>query len=104
MELPQLAATAAASSTRWIIPAAIGLVVIGIAHGSYFVVPQTDVAFVKRFGKVLDPQTGAMQPGLHFKMPLIDEADLIRITPTRSSFPRRRRSPRIPRSSRSGSA
>ena len=90
MSLPQLATTAAASPTRWIIPAAIALVVIGMANGSYFVVPQTDVAFVKRFGKVLDPQAGPMQPGLHFKMPLIDEPDLIRITTDTFELPEKK--------------
>src|SRR5215470_5039456 len=90
MSLPQLATTAAASSTRWIIPAAIALAVIGMVNGSYFVVPQTDVAFVKRFGKVLDPQAGPMQPGLHFKMPLIDEPDLIRITTDTFELPEKK--------------
>jgi modulator of FtsH protease HflC len=90
MNVPQLATTAAASSARWIIPAAIGLVMIGIANGSYFVVPQTDVAFVRRFGKVLDPQAGPMQPGLHFKMPLIDEPDLIRITTDTFELPEKK--------------
>src|SRR5258708_1039413 len=90
MSIPQLATTAAASSTRWIIPAAIGLVVIGLANASYFAVPQTEVAFGKRFGKVLDPQSGPMQPGLHFKMPLIDEADLIRITTDTFELPEKK--------------
>src|SRR5215470_20371782 len=94
MNLPQLAttaaATAAASSTRWIIAGAISLVVIGMANGSYFVVPQTEVAFVRRFGKVLDPQAGPMQPGLHFKMPLVDEADLIRITTDTFELPEKK--------------
>src|SRR5215467_11348636 len=90
MNLPQLATTAAASSTRWIIAGAISLVVIGMANGSYFAVPQTEVAFVRRFGKVLDPQAGPMQPGLHFKMPLIDEADLIRITTDTFELPEKK--------------
>ncbi len=92
MNIPQLATTAAAaSSIRWIIPAAaIGLVVIGMANGSYFAVPQTEVAFVRRFGKVLDPQAGPMQPGLHFKMPLIDEPDQIRITTDTFELPEKK--------------
>jgi len=92
MNIPQLATTAAAaSSIRWIIPAAaIGLVVIGMANGSYFAVPQTEVAFVRRFGKVLDPQAGPMQPGLHFKMALIDEPDLIRITTDTFELPEKK--------------
>ena len=50
MGLPQLATTTAATSTRWIIPAVIALAAVGMATGSYYVVPQTDIAFVKRFG------------------------------------------------------
>src|SRR5260221_12423353 len=90
MSIPQLATTAAASSTRWIIQAAIGLVVIGLANASYFAVPQTEVAFVRRFGKVLDRQAGPMQPGLHFKMALIDEPDLIRITTDTFELPEKK--------------
>jgi modulator of FtsH protease HflC len=89
-QLPHLATTAATSSTRWIVPAAIAIAVIGMASGSYFVVPQTDVAFVKRFGKVVDPQAGPMQPGLHFKTPLIDEPDLIRITTDTFELPEKK--------------
>src|SRR5882672_10480636 len=90
MGLPQLATTTAASTTRWIVPAALGLAVVGMAAGSYFVVPQTEVAFVKRFGKVLDPQAGPLQPGLHFKMPMIDDADLIRITTDTFELPEKK--------------
>src|SRR5216683_4264651 len=90
MGLPQLATTTAASSTRWIIPAVIGLAAVGMATGSYYVVPQSDIAFIKRFGKVVDPQAGPLQPGLHFKMPLIDEPDLIRITTDTFELPEKR--------------
>ncbi|HSV25271.1 MAG TPA: SPFH domain-containing protein [Xanthobacteraceae bacterium] len=91
MGLPQLATTAAASSTRWAIPAAIGVVaVLAMAGGSYFIVPQTEVAFVKRFGKVIDPQDGPLQPGLHLKMPFIDAPDLIRITTDTFELPEKK--------------
>jgi regulator of protease activity HflC (stomatin/prohibitin superfamily) len=81
---------AIASHVRWIIPAVLGLAVIGLANGSWFVVPQTDVAFVKRFAKVIDPQAGPLQPGLHFKMPLVDEPDLIRITTDTFELPEKK--------------
>jgi membrane protease subunit HflC len=90
MGLPQLAATTAATSSRWIIPAIIGLAAVGMATGSYYVVPQTDIAFIKRFGKVVDPQAGPLQPGLHFKMPFIDEPDLIRITTDTFELPEKK--------------
>src|SRR5215471_1047201 len=90
MGLPQLAATSAATSTRWVIPAVIGLAAVGLASASYFVVPQTDIGFVRRFGKVIDPQAGPLQPGLHFKMPFIDDADLIRITTDTFELPEKK--------------
>lgn len=91
MNLPQIPTrAAAASSTHWIIPAAIAVAAIGFASGSYFVVPQTDIAFVKRFGKVVDPQAGPLQPGLHFKLPMIDEPDLIRITTDTFELPEKK--------------
>src|SRR5579871_2334701 len=92
MGLPQLpAAPHTTASTRWIIPAAaIGLAAVAVATGSYYVVPQTDVAFVKRFGKVVDPQAGPLQPGLHFKLPFIDEPDLIRITTDTFELPEKK--------------
>ena len=94
MSVPQLsthaASTAAASATRWVIPLIVGVAAIGLASSGYFVVPQTDVAFVKRFGKVVDPQAGPLQPGLHFKMPLIDEPDEIRITTDTFELPEKK--------------
>jgi modulator of FtsH protease HflC len=79
-----------ASYVRWIFPAAVGLIVLGFLSGSYFVVPQTDVAYVKRFGKVLDPQAGPLQPGLHFKAPVIDDPDLIRVTTDTFELPEKK--------------
>jgi modulator of FtsH protease HflC len=85
-----MASAAAASHVRWIIPAAIAAAVLAVANGSYFVVPQTDIGYVKRFGKVLDSQAGPLQPGLHFKMPLVDDADLIRITTDTFELPEKK--------------
>src|SRR6516164_2337712 len=93
MSLPQLsthAASTAASATRWVIPLIIGVAAIGLAGSGYFVVPQTDVAFVKRFGKVVDPQAGPLQPGLHLKLPFIDDPDLIRITTDTFELPEKK--------------
>jgi membrane protease subunit HflC len=93
MSLPQLsthAASTAASATRWVLPVIIGVAAIGLLTSGYFVVPQTDVAFVKRFGKVVDPQAGPLQPGLHFKVPLIDEPDEIRITTDTFELPEKK--------------
>jgi modulator of FtsH protease HflC len=85
---------AAVSHVRWIIPAAlflIGLIaVLSFVKGWYFIVPQTDVAYVTRFGKVVDPQAGPLQPGLHFKMPVIDDPDLISITTDTFELPEKK--------------
>lgn len=45
-----------------------------IANASWFRVRQNEVAYVTRFGQVVNPQAGPLQPGLHFKLPLADEA------------------------------
>ena len=72
MALPQLAAVKTFPVSRLIAPLAVG-VVAAFAAGAFFVVPQTDVAFVKRFGKVLDPQTGPLQPLLSFAVRSIED-------------------------------
>ena len=79
------------AARRWIAPVVI--CVIGgaaLLGSSYFVVPQTDVAFIKRFGKVLDPSQGPLPPGLHLKLPFIDEADLIQVTTDTFELPEKK--------------
>jgi regulator of protease activity HflC (stomatin/prohibitin superfamily) len=51
-----------------------------IANASWFRVRQNEVAYVTRFGQVVNPQAGPLQPGLHFKLPFADEADTISIS------------------------
>jgi regulator of protease activity HflC (stomatin/prohibitin superfamily) len=51
-----------------------------IANASWFRVRQNEVAYVTRFGQIVNPQAGPLQPGLHFKLPLADEADTISIS------------------------
>jgi modulator of FtsH protease HflC len=50
------------------------------ASASWFRVRQNEVAYVTRFGQVVNSQTGPLQPGLHFKLPLVDEADMISVS------------------------
>lgn len=79
------------NSSRWIILAAVWTIaLVLLLAGSYFVVPQTDVAYVKRFGKVLNAQDGPLQPGLHLKLPVIDDADLISITTDTFELPEKK--------------
>src|SRR5215831_3201263 len=51
-----------------------------LASGSWFRVRQNEVAYVTRFGQVLNAQAGPLQPGLHFKLPLADEMDTISVS------------------------
>src|SRR5262245_42927894 len=51
-----------------------------LANGSWFRVRQNEVAYVTRFGKVVNPQAGPLPAGLHFKLPLVDEADMISVS------------------------
>jgi modulator of FtsH protease HflC len=91
MDLTRITPPTFPSVGRKLIPAAIGAAVVLLAlSGSYFVVPQTDVAFVKRFGKVINPQDGPLQPGLHLKVPFIDDPDLISTTTDTFELPEKK--------------
>jgi regulator of protease activity HflC (stomatin/prohibitin superfamily) len=65
-----------------------------LASGSWFRVRQNEVAYVTRFGQVVNAQAGPLQPGLHFKLPLADAADTLSIStdtvkmPTMKAFTR----------------
>lgn len=62
---------------------AVGLSALALAYAlseSWYRVHQNEVAFVTRFGKVVNPQSGPLQPGLHFKVPFADQADRIAIS------------------------
>jgi modulator of FtsH protease HflC len=89
MNLPQVD-VASRAGRRWAIPVIFTAILLFVLAGSYFVVPQTDVAFVKRFGKVIDAQQGPLQPGLHLKMPFIDDPDLISITTDTFELPEKK--------------
>jgi modulator of FtsH protease HflC len=54
--------------------------IAALANGSWFRVRQNEVAYVTRFGQVIDAQAGPLRPGLHFKLPLADEADTISVS------------------------
>ncbi len=88
--LPQISAPSAAQTSRFIIPVVIAAAALAFVSGAYFVVPQTDVAFVKRFGRVVTPQTAPLEPGLHVKLPFIDDPDQIRITTDTFELPEKK--------------
>jgi modulator of FtsH protease HflC len=56
------------------------IAIAAFASGSWFRVRQNEVAYVTRFGQVLNAQSGPLQPGLHFKLPLADEVDTISVS------------------------
>jgi modulator of FtsH protease HflC len=56
------------------------IAVAAFANGSWFRVRQNEVAYVTRFGQVVNVQAGPLRPGLHFKVPLADEADTISVS------------------------
>lgn len=58
--------------------AALMLCLLTFGCGSWFTVDQTELANVRRFGVVQYAQP--LTPGFHFKMPLIDTPDKIRVT------------------------
>jgi modulator of FtsH protease HflC len=61
----------------------LGIILIAVvlaASQSWFRVQQNEVAFVTRFGKVVNPGAGPLMPGLHFKLPGIDEADTVSVS------------------------
>jgi regulator of protease activity HflC (stomatin/prohibitin superfamily) len=53
---------------------------VAAVAGSLFRVQQNEVAYVTRFGKVIAPEAGPLLPGLHFKLPVVDQADQISVS------------------------
>ena len=51
-----------------------------VASSCSFTVPQTDLAYLTQFGRVVNQGAGPIGPGIHLKMPFVQKADLLRIT------------------------
>ncbi|HKM62623.1 MAG TPA: SPFH domain-containing protein [Acidisphaera sp.] len=60
---------------RW---ALIGLAAVVLVGSSYYVIEPTDLAGVRRFGTVISAVP--VEPGLHFKLPLIDAVDRLQVS------------------------
>jgi modulator of FtsH protease HflC len=72
----------------WAMPVGVVLVaLIILASFSTFRVRQNEVAYVTRFGQVIKPQAGPLRPGLHFKLPLVDDADTVSVSADTVSLP-----------------
>jgi membrane protease subunit HflC len=50
-------------------------VLFALLSGTFFVVPQGQIALVLRFGAVQNPDHPVLQPGLHAKLPLLDSIE-----------------------------
>ena len=51
-----------------------------IGSSCTFTVPQTDLAYLTQFGRVVNRDAGPIGPGIHLKLPFIQHADMLRIT------------------------
>ena len=63
---------------KFAVPAAVAGGMLILASSCFYTVDPTDVAEVRRLGTVITPQP--VGPGLHFKLPLIDRVDHIRVS------------------------
>ncbi|MBV9552381.1 MAG: hypothetical protein JO032_06265 [Alphaproteobacteria bacterium] len=77
---PRLASMRGLLTPRRVVVAIVIALALILLDGSVFRVDQTELANVRRFGTVVYPRTDPLSPGLHFKLPLIDTADKMRVT------------------------
>ncbi len=63
---------------KYVAPAVIAGGVLLLASASFYTVDPTDVAGVRRLGTVVSSEP--VGPGLHFKLPLIDHIDRLRVS------------------------
>src|SRR5271170_6992602 len=65
---------------RRMLPSIGAVLALLLVYGSFFTVDQTELANVRRFGIVIYPKNAPLLPGLHFKIPLIDQVDKMTVT------------------------
>ena len=63
---------------KYAVPAAVAGGMLILVSSCFYTIDPTDVAEVRRLGTVVTPQP--VGPGLHFKMPLIDRVDRLRVS------------------------
>lgn len=80
LNIPMLPAKTRTFSAKPLVVVATLAALLAAGSASYFRVMQNEVAYVTRFGKVLSPEAGPLQPGLHFKLPLIDDPDTVSVS------------------------
>ena len=59
---------------------AVGVIGLSVVSSGFYTVPQTDRCYVTRFRQVVDANAGPVGPGLHFKIPVIDQADCLSVS------------------------
>ena len=89
IKLPQVSVPGAGTA-RLVLPLAGVAAAIYLVLQSWVIIPQTDVGYLVRFGKVANAQAGPLTPGLHFKMPFVDSADLLRVTTDTFELPEKK--------------
>jgi regulator of protease activity HflC (stomatin/prohibitin superfamily) len=57
-----------------------GLIGLSLLTGAFFTVPQTDRCYVTQFRQVVNENSGPVGPGLHFKLPMIQDVDCIQVS------------------------
>ena len=57
-----------------------GIVGLSLLTGAFFTVPQTDRCYVTQFRQVVNQAAGPVGPGLHFKLPMIQDVDCIQVS------------------------
>lgn len=65
---------------RLAVAGASALALLAVVNASWFRIYQNEVGFVTRFGQVIDARSGPLGPGLHLKVPIMDEADRISVS------------------------
>jgi len=63
-----------------VLPFLVFALIVFLAANSFFIIDQTELGNVRRFGTVLYPRDKPLTPGIHFKIPFIDQADKVRVT------------------------
>lgn len=59
---------------------AAGFFGLSVISSGFYTVPQTDRCYVTRFRQVVDERSGPVGPGLHFKIPVIDQVDCLSVS------------------------
>jgi regulator of protease activity HflC (stomatin/prohibitin superfamily) len=65
---------------RWAGLGVVGLVGLYSLTDSFYSVPQTELCYVTQFKQVINQSAGPVGPGLHFKMPWIQDVDCLQVS------------------------